>query len=413
MKISQVFPLFFMAHAAHAATSYYKCVDVDLDLELGTKDNKAEAALKTIAIDADNLIQANVGVACQYTSDATGTARVLARLKSDALTEGVLDKDKAVNRGSVTLTPANKANNNFVITNGGVDAYLEFTVSTAEATKTITDIQCLCYINDAPTTTKTEKKPAECFSAHSTVEVVNKGKISVAELAPGDLVLSSNNKYDRVLGFTHKNRDATAEFLQIFVENQSSPLEVTGKHMLYKHGYSHPVSADSLQKGDILAGIEPREIVKIDKVTRMGLFSPLTQSGNIFVEGIKSSNYISLQSGDEYASFRNGMSTGISQHTGIHIFVTPFRILCLSGFSSTCNTHDQDGYLTWVKKGIELAQAADEQNVLVQLVMLFCALALFLPFYCLEVAGFVPAVVAGLFYLAARNIISVRKVKTA
>jgi len=237
--------------------------------------------------------------------------------------------------------------------------------------------------------------PCWCFSADATVEVLDKGPVAMKYLNIGDKVLNGSSKtYEAVYAFAHLDFTAEADFLKIStsVIYQDSPFEITSEHMVFvkdgKDGKSRAVRAGSLQVGDILDGgvSGAITIAKIESTSRKdGLFAPLTASGTILVNGVVASNYISLQpAGNEYPVLANDLALPISQHTGIHIGMTPFRMLCMGVSSSFCDGYMIDGKPFWVDWGIKLATFADHQSLLVQLFILGAVFSLTLPLYGIE-----------------------------
>ena len=142
----------------------------------------------------------------------------------------------------------------------------------------------------------------------------------------------------------------------------------------------NPITAESLKVGDVLAGVEESKsghIHKIVKITRHdGVYAPLTPSGTILVDGIHASTYVSLlekgyMMGDEYPQLANGMNLPWSQHSLIHIWLAPYRIVCLGISSSLCNQFVVDGKPLWVDSGMKLVALAEENaNSILQLILL-------------------------------------------
>ena len=163
---------------------------------------------------------------------------------------------------------------------------------------------------------------------------------------------------------------------------------MSAKHLVYIKGKANPVTAESLRVGDILQGADDKDkvILKIRKIKRQGVYAPLTPSGKIFVNGIQASTYISLQQkvGSEFAEFANGQILPISQHLGIHIGTSPMRTMCLRVSEAFCQAYTEEGILSWVSHGMELAAFVEKQNTFIQSLWLVLALSVCLPFYSLE-----------------------------
>ncbi|XP_024520612.1 warthog protein 6-like [Selaginella moellendorffii] len=106
-------------------------------------------------------------------------------------------------------------------------------------------------------------------------------------LSVGDKVAVGNNAFSDVYAFGHKDADAISEFFQ--VHSASNMLELTAGHfvpvdikgnLVYKR-------AEDLKVGDSLW--ESSQITEISKVEKLGLYNPLTLSGNIMVNNVLAS----------------------------------------------------------------------------------------------------------------------------
>jgi hypothetical protein len=105
------------------------------------------------------------------------------------------------------------------------------------------------------------------------------------------MVLSDEKgTYSKFYSKGHYNEDKVTEFLQIFTQFTKNPLEVTQNHMIFKGSSKLPVPAYSIKVGDIVRTIHgPSKVTSIKKISRKGLFNPITMSGSIVVDGIVSS----------------------------------------------------------------------------------------------------------------------------
>merc|ERR1712176_1412563 len=145
------------------------------------------------------------------------------------------------------------------------------------------------------------------------------------------------------------------------------PLEMSAEHLVFVEGKTNPVRAASIKVGDILQAQDNHAVVQsIKKVTRNGIYNPLTSSGTIQVNGITASNYISFQKEHgEYAEFQGGVEI-MSHHDAAHIAMTPYRFYCTT--LAICDMNDADsGMPYYVSMGIELIGWSKQQNILVQL----------------------------------------------
>jgi hypothetical protein len=258
--------------------------------------------------------------------------------------------------------------------------------------------KCIC----PPGSICTEDQGSICFSAVDTVQKENGETLLMKDLQVGDVVLvefdhaSNRSIYEPVYGFAHWDPHDRKEYLKIETSVASSsalhgypqePLEISPDHLLYTFGNKHPVPAASLKIGDELAG--HIHVLKISTIYREdGLYAPLTPSGKIVVNGISASNYIALWGEGEYLKVNNKEGWTfpfLSQHDVIHMWMSPYRVVCLHLAPGFCAI--PDGATTmplWVKWGLQLASYVERYGLMAQLVMVAVALAVFIPLYCLE-----------------------------
>jgi len=244
-----------------------------------------------------------------------------------------------------------------------------------------------------------------CFAATAKVQVLNKGEVAMKDLTIGDQVLTSSAAYEPVYALGHDNPTKKAEFLKIHTTAEAHPLEITDRHLLFVEGKANPVRADSIKVGDVLRGNHDTQVTvsKIQTVTRSdGIYAPLTPSGSIMVDGIQASTYVALQTkgGNEYPEFVNGVTLPVSQHFGIHMGSSIFRMMCMGVSSSFCASHDDDGLLWWAGYGMRLAEYLEETSVFTQLIALVLALACAAPIFAMEVlfgARYAPLIMAAGF----------------
>jgi Hint module len=211
------------------------------------------------------------------------------------------------------------------------------------------------------------------------------------DVVVGNKVLTDvkSNRYEEVYALGHRDPIAKTTFLQIHTQHQSTPLEMTGDHMLSVNGRFAKASA--VQVGDTLQGGEgvPTKVTKIGSVSRHdGVYAPLTSSGTLLVDNVLASAYVSLQEkGNEYPMFANGLPVPISQQFGIHMLLSPYRMLCMGlKLDSYCHSKTENGISSYVHAGIQLAKYADTLSLSMQLVLLTLAVVLIVPMYVLETA---------------------------
>jgi len=181
-----------------------------------------------------------------------------------------------------------------------------------------------------------------CFSGRSTVEVKDRGTVPMSALKIGDYVRVKDGAFSKVHGFGHYQPKIQAEFLQIQtasgMNQKEKPIEITTDHLLYKHDVitqkDQVVPAEKVRVGDYLIAAEgPTQITSIHKVQSHGAFAPLTTSGNVAVNGILASCYVSRHWVSE-------MVSGYALHLLQHGAATSHRIFC-NWFQCEEETYDE------------------------------------------------------------------------
>lgn len=216
----------------------------------------------------------------------------------------------------------------------------------------------------------------------------------------GDHIRTSATEYQPVYSFAHYHPTRKGKFLVVQTSNHNItnqyPLEISGEHLLYLLGKRTPVRAKTVHVGDKL---EPAgaTIVSISSVEKDGLYAPLTPDGSflVFQPGwpvtatngtgngmVKVSSYAAIvqhQTKSDYVQWQDGTNLPISQHRGIHMLLTPFRLICASGFASDdiCNSYDEEGFPHHISWGIGILGWANQQPKLLQLVMFALATIVF------------------------------------
>lgn len=204
------------------------------------------------------------------------------------------------------------------------------------------------------------------------------------ELQVGDKIATGLNRYETVYAFAHYHPTRDTTFLRLQTSD-SAELEITSEHLIYVEGKSNPVRASSVAVGDQLFP-SGATVTKTSTVQKKGIYAPLTASGILLVNGgIQASNYASLiQDTDEYSYFQNG-SPFLPQHDAIHLFLTPYRLACLS--FATCDNaayNEETGMPIFIDFGIRVLDWVNERSMHVQLILLGLAFPVFGLFWVLE-----------------------------
>lgn len=104
------------------------------------------------------------------------------------------------------------------------------------------------------------------------------------------------------------------------------------------------------------------------------------------VDGIRASTFVSLQSegGEVYAKLPNGGRLPFSQHDVIHMYTSPFCLICMVGQDACNHYNNEDGILSWIDIGMKFVKFAEKQNPLIHLVFLVLFLFILGPIYAAE-----------------------------
>eukprot|EP00042_Codosiga_hollandica_P043431 m.411246 g.411246 ORF g.411246 m.411246 type:complete len:245 (-) comp56552_c0_seq4:120-854(-) len=163
----------------------------------------------------------------------------------------------------------------------------------------------------------------ECFPEDATVQLENGDTKTMAQLAVGDKVLVGPNLFSEVYMFSHKNTDATATFVTLATSGNHS-LALTADHYIYAN--DKLMTAGSVKVGDVLQAADGSEVsvTAVSSTTARGLYNPHTLSGDIVVNGIKTSAYT--------AAVAPGLAHGL---------LWPVRLLHTLGYDVVNGAFDQ------------------------------------------------------------------------
>ena len=247
-------------------------------------------------------------------------------------------------------------------------------------------INFLCNRIDPPT-----EGGGGCFSKDSTMDVLGKGQVKMTDLSVGDMV-QTGLSYEPIYAFAHLDHTGLAEYIQIFTKDNRHPLEVTMDHLLWVNGKFVPASA--VQVGDsIMDGNRREQVVKrVAASVKQGLYAPLTHSGELVVNGIRTSAYVSLQQAEGQISGNviiGGMDTGISFHSLNHVALSPIRMACMGVSSAFCQAKHiskESGYPPFVSFWFKLVQWFEKQVLAIQVILLVLFFAVVGPLFIMESA---------------------------
>uniref|UniRef100_A0A914Y4G4 Uncharacterized protein n=1 Tax=Panagrolaimus superbus TaxID=310955 RepID=A0A914Y4G4_9BILA len=152
---------------------------------------------------------------------------------------------------------------------------------------------------------------ALCFTADTIVTTMKGKKKRMDELSVNDWVLSAGGKavgYSQVNSWLHRKPNFMAEFIKFTLEN-GKELKMTKKHYIYKSDCSYDstitveeaskemVYAENVSISDCLFIVQRNtkliqsRISKIERIEEKGIYSPMTNNGNIIVNDIFASCY--------------------------------------------------------------------------------------------------------------------------
>ncbi|CAL8255720.1 unnamed protein product [Gadus morhua 'NCC'] len=146
-----------------------------------------------------------------------------------------------------------------------------------------------------------------CFPGGAWVSTPGGGKKTLASLVLGDRVMAMSDTgrvvYSPVILFLHREPRGRSTFLALQTED-GNRLVLTPHHLVFLasrytlcHGEYKARFASRAQKGDYVlvhgAGdrVRPSRIISISVEDGVGIYSPLTQDGTVFVDGVLASTY--------------------------------------------------------------------------------------------------------------------------
>jgi len=207
-------------------------------------------------------------------------------------------------------------------------------------------VQLLLWYQPAPT-------PGICFSERTEVEVLGKGSTRMDQLAVGDSVLNAGGSYSTVYSFGHRALHTKTPYLQVFATlmKPGRPLEIAPEHLIYvqkRHATENSIEivpAEQLQVGDRLQTERGdwAEILWIRAVERQGAYAPLTETGNVVVNGVLASNYVAR------GWLKDRVPGGVL-HFLQHGATVPLRLYCSMVANCREESHDPTtGFSAWVQ----------------------------------------------------------------
>ena len=142
-----------------------------------------------------------------------------------------------------------------------------------------------------------------CIHLESTAEVLRAGKkktLKLKELIVGDIILGYDTKkktpvYTKLIMWAHTDTITPTKFLHFELED-GSEIKLTAEHMIMVGQLYHAKMAKHVEVGNLLykKNVGFLKVSKISQVIEVGFCCPITDSGNIMVNGILTSCFAHL-----------------------------------------------------------------------------------------------------------------------
>jgi len=133
-----------------------------------------------------------------------------------------------------------------------------------------------------------------CFAAHAQVIEKNYGTINMEDVAVGDLLMTEQGFYTEVMGWLHREHDRRNKFLEIVFNHEATnaTLTITENHHV-RLANDVLVEAMDVDVGSWLMGDDgsPKQVIDVREGYWRGVWTPLTRSGTVAVDGIQCSIY--------------------------------------------------------------------------------------------------------------------------
>jgi hypothetical protein len=179
------------------------------------------------------------------------------------------------------------------------------------------------------------------------------------------MVHVGHGKFEAVYSFGHFSPGLMGDFVRL--QASDLVLDLSDNHMVFTPDRG-PVPASNVAVGDLIVD-EDGTSVRVESVSMvrlLGLYAPFTVSGQIVVNGILASTYISLD-GSQAISFC-GMS--VSHQWLENSFEFPHRIICYY-FGYCHEDYAVDGLSQWATISRKLAMYIRDQQGILRHVSLF------------------------------------------
>lgn len=226
------------------------------------------------------------------------------------------------------------------------------------------------------TVTSDQRSRHSCFSADMEVYTRNNGIVRMKDLHVGEEVLTPGGTFETVYSIARQHHTMKTAFLRVSTEKESI-IELTGNHLIYINGKKNPITASAVKVGDELITSDGTStvITEISPFVGEGVYTPLTPSGKIVVNGFVASAYaVPVGVGPEYLTFA-GIDL-VNLQTLIHrTFIPAYQVHCRFIAPGQCvdPPRNEDGMADVAAVGQIYFNMFNEGNILTKFV--FSALA--------------------------------------
>ena len=234
------------------------------------------------------------------------------------------------------------------------------------------------------------------------------GEVSIDNLKLGDMVLTADNKYEKVYSFGHYNSTTKATFLRLSFTGGAF-IEVSADHMIFVEGRKAVPASFLVENPNLRVEMTDGELVTIESVEtvhRDGIYSPFTSSGSIVVNGVLASTFVAFQSSPVLSL--GSTATPLSFQWLALAFESPHRLYC-SVVGCLSESYTEEGVSLWVNEALRFSVWLMEQDSWLVGVMLLFWLPFLFVFWAVEKHGTTCLVVLGVAWYQWR-LIAGRKV---
>eukprot|EP00930_Biecheleria_cincta_P008029 TRINITY_DN109362_c0_g1_i1.p1 TRINITY_DN109362_c0_g1~~TRINITY_DN109362_c0_g1_i1.p1 ORF type:complete len:348 (-),score=42.21 TRINITY_DN109362_c0_g1_i1:70-1113(-) len=144
---------------------------------------------------------------------------------------------------------------------------------------------------------------SRCFPANATVEELQKGRLRIRDVQVGDEIAVPGGATSRVVALLHADPEIVT--LYLVIQYASAQIVISPEHLLWVRATSKSLhdhapeaswswrAAQDVRVGDALesSGGEAVTVQFVHRVCMRGAFAPLTESGQLLVNGIRCSCY--------------------------------------------------------------------------------------------------------------------------